>query len=68
MADTLGFAVVGCGVIGKTHVDQVNAIAGARLVAVVDEVPERAQVFAERYGVPGYSDLQDALRRVQKSV
>ena len=63
MADTFGFAVVGCGVIGKTHVDQVNAIEGARLVAVVDEVPERAQAFAERYGVPGYSDLRDALRR-----
>lgn len=63
MPETIGFAVVGCGVIGRTHVNQVNAIEDARLVAVVDEIPDRAEAFSELYGVPGYTDLHEALQR-----
>lgn len=63
MAREIGFAVAGCGVIGKTHAEQVRAVAGARLVAVADEVPERARAFAEQYGVPGYTDLAELFAR-----
>ncbi|MHB1683672.1 MAG: Gfo/Idh/MocA family protein [Bacilli bacterium] len=63
MTGALGFAVVGCGVVGKMHAEQVQAIENARLVAVVDEVAERAQAFSERYGVPGYTDLSAMLAR-----
>ncbi len=61
MAKQIGFVVVGCGVIGKTHAEQVSAIEGAKLLGVVDEVPELAQKLAEQYGVPGFSRLEDAL-------
>ena len=60
MAKQIGFVVVGCGVIGKTHAEQVSAIEGAKLLGVVDEVPELAQKLAEQYGVPGFSRLEDA--------
>ncbi len=63
MKDEVGFAVVGCGVIGRTHADQAVSCEGAYLAAVVDEAPERAQAFARRYGVPGYSNLEEVLQR-----
>lgn len=63
MAKEIGFAVVGCGVIGKTHAEQVRAIDGIRLVAVADEIPERADAFAKQYGVPGHTSLAELFAR-----
>ena len=61
MAKQLGFAVVGCGVIGKMHAERAIAVDGARLVAVVDEIKERAEAFADKYGVPAYTSVQAML-------
>lgn len=54
----LRIAVVGCGAIHSTHCDAINQIEGAKLVAVVDEVPERAQKASEAFGVPGLVSLE----------
>lgn len=59
----IDFAIVGCGRIAKRHADLLGTgqIAGARLAAVCDIVPERAAAFAERYNVRGFTSLDDML-------
>ena len=50
-------AVVGCGVIGPTHANALMTLQseGVRLAAFADEVPERAQALAEKYGAKAQS-------------
>lgn len=59
----IDFAIVGCGRIAKRHADLLGTgqIAGARLAAVCDIVPERAAAFAARYNVHGYTSLDEML-------
>jgi UDP-N-acetyl-2-amino-2-deoxyglucuronate dehydrogenase len=63
-AHKLRFALLGAGVIGKTHA---HALAGlpdvAELVAVVDRDPAKAQELATRYGAEATTDLDAVLRR-----
>src|SRR5665213_2738474 len=63
----LNFGVVGCGRIAKRHTDLLgrNQIAGARLAAVCDIRPDRAQALAASFGVPAFTDLQDMMRRCE---
>lgn len=60
--DTVGYGVIGCGVIAPWHAgslkDHVN---GARLVACCDEVPERAEEFAKRFEIPKWYTSVDEL-------
>ncbi|MHB8295977.1 MAG: Gfo/Idh/MocA family protein [Acidimicrobiales bacterium] len=58
-----GFGIVGCGVVAPTHVVAVAAQPDARLVAVTDNVPERAQAFAEEHRVEWHADLDELLAR-----
>jgi predicted dehydrogenase len=46
-ASTLGLAIVGCGTIGATHARAIASTPGARLVAVIDGIPETAKSFAD---------------------
>lgn len=57
----LGFGIVGCGVIGRTHAAAVACLEGAELVAVADTVPERAGPLADTYDIPAYPDLASML-------
>ncbi len=63
-------AIVGCGRIAKRHAELLGTgqIAGARLVAVCDSVAERAQAFAAKYDVPGYSSLAELLAQSDAQV
>ncbi len=45
----IGFAIVGCGVIGPWHAGAIARVEGARLVACVDVQKERAQKVARDY-------------------
>ncbi len=57
----LRFAIVGCGVIHGTHIDAIKALqAEAQLVAVCDEISERADATAQKEGVRAFYEL-DAL-------
>ena len=49
-ASTIGVGVVGLGMISRPHLEGYKAADGARLVAVCDIDPARAQAEAERYG------------------
>jgi UDP-N-acetyl-2-amino-2-deoxyglucuronate dehydrogenase len=59
----LKIAIVGCGRIAQRHADLLGThqIAGARLAAVCDVQPERAEAFAARHEVPGFSSLDEML-------
>ena len=68
MNEKLRFAIIGCGVIGPVHAAAITSLLDAELVAVADSVPERAQRLASEYGVKGYSDIDEMLRRERLDV
>src|SRR6202000_2354937 len=55
-----GFGVVGAGVIGAFHAAAIAMVPGARLVAVTDVDPDRAEALTGRHGAGVAADL-DAL-------
>lgn len=59
----INFGLLGCGRIAKRHAELLGEgqIAGARLAAVCDVVPERARAYGERHGVPWYQDMDEFL-------
>lgn len=59
----LNFALVGCGRIAKRHAELLGLgqIDGARLVAVCDVVPEKAQAYGERFNVPYFTDMHEMM-------
>ena len=61
--DAYGFAIVGCGVIASFHAQSIATIADARLRAVMDAVPERAERFAAELHVDSYTNLAAMLDR-----
>jgi UDP-N-acetyl-2-amino-2-deoxyglucuronate dehydrogenase len=58
-----GFGIVGAGVIAATHADAIASLPGARLIAVADSDPERAQSFAARHDCAAEPDLDALLAR-----
>jgi UDP-N-acetyl-2-amino-2-deoxyglucuronate dehydrogenase len=59
--DKVGFGIVGCGGIGPLHADALAQVDDARLVAVCDVIPERAQKVAEKHGGRWYDDYRKLL-------
>ncbi|HMH50522.1 MAG TPA: Gfo/Idh/MocA family oxidoreductase [Candidatus Acidoferrum sp.] len=64
----LSFAVVGCGRIAGHHADHLADLPRARLAAVCDLQPERAEAYARKHGVPAYTNYHEMLRREQIDV
>lgn len=58
-------AFVGCGRISKNHFDAIEKIEGLDIVAVSDEVAERAHEAGDRLGVPSYSSFEKMLAEVE---
>ena len=58
---TLGLAMVGCGGISGAHLRGVANTPGARLVATMDVVEDRARAAADEYAVTPYTSLETAL-------
>ena len=57
--------IIGAGGIAGAHAERYKRVPGARVVAVADVLPGRAQGFIERYGLQGaraYSDYREMLR------
>jgi predicted dehydrogenase len=63
MAQTYGFAVIGCGNISDTHCQAIRSLPGARLVVVVDAVEAAARAKAARWACDWTTDLDAALAR-----
>ena len=53
---TIRLVLVGCGRIADRHFDAIEAIPELEIVAVCDEMAERARAAGERLGVPAFSN------------
>ena len=63
-AQKLRFALLGAGVIGRTHARALADLPDvAELVTIVDRDPAKAQELAARYGAEATTDLDAVLRR-----
>ncbi len=54
---TIGFGIVGCGVISDFHAEAVKHMRGVRLVACQDTREASARRLADKFGCTPYSDL-----------
>lgn len=61
MTRTYGFGIIGTGMIANFHANAIEQSDRARLVAVMDRLPERAREFAGTYGCKTYSELEALL-------
>ena len=57
------FGLVGCGGISTQHIEAMNAVDGAQLVAVTSASTARAKATGEKWGVPWTADLDELLGR-----
>jgi UDP-N-acetyl-2-amino-2-deoxyglucuronate dehydrogenase len=48
-SSTVGFGIVGCGMVADFHAQAIAQLEGARLVGVADVVPNRVRQFAEKH-------------------
>ena len=55
MSTEIGFGLVGAGMIGKVHAEAIQAIPGARLVAVCGRDATKTAEFAARYGARAFT-------------
>ena len=60
MNNSLAFAVVGCGHIGKRHIELIQALLGVTLSAICDTKPELAVLAAEK-GVHFFNSIEKLL-------
>ena len=58
MAAPVRIAVAGAGLIGRRHIEEVDASRSASLASIVDPFPA-AQEVADRFGVPRYGSLAE---------
>jgi len=59
----LGFALIGCGGMGRSEAKLLYQIPQARLVAVCDVQEDAAQAFGREMAVPAYTNLAPVLAR-----
>lgn len=61
----LNIALLGCGRIARKHAELLsNNQLNARLVAVCDVDPVKSREYAEKYNVPGFTDLQKMMMSI----
>jgi len=63
--ETIGFGIIGCGVISRTHAKAIREVEAAELVACCDVIEDRARAWAEEFelGDNYHRDLEDMLAR-----
>jgi len=61
MHDSLGFAIIGCGVIGRTHAQAISSIKGAHVAVACSRTLEKASELAEQYGAACCTDFREAV-------
>lgn len=58
---TIGFGIIGCGMISNFHARAIADTAGAELIGVADRIPEAAEKFAATHGCQGYPTVEALL-------
>jgi predicted dehydrogenase len=61
-------AVIGVGHLGRHHARILASMEGARLTAVVDEIPERAEEIASASGTRAVTDFRELLGEIDAAV
>jgi UDP-N-acetyl-2-amino-2-deoxyglucuronate dehydrogenase len=61
MDDSLGFALIGCGVISHTHAEAIASIEGAHLAVACSRTSEKARQLAGQYGAAWCTDFREAV-------
>ncbi|MCR5732589.1 MAG: Gfo/Idh/MocA family oxidoreductase [Sphaerochaetaceae bacterium] len=61
---SIGFGIVGAGVIAKVHARSLKQIDGSHLEAVFNPHPGKAKAFAQEYGCKGFEDMASFLDAV----
>ena len=59
----MNIGIIGCGFIAKKHATAIEAIEGAKLVAVSDKIPENMTYYKEEYEAETYIDSEELLKR-----
>jgi len=54
-------AVIGAGIMGSAHLREVSTMPEAKLAAVCDTDPARAEAFAAQYNVPAFTEVESLL-------
>ena len=65
---TIGFGIVGCGMISNFHAKAIADVKGAKLVACFDTRAESAERFAAANGCTAYTDLNKMLADPKVSI
>ena len=60
--------MVGCGRISERHFDAISEVDGFSLVAVCDEVANRAQAAGERWKVPSFTSYSSMLEQAEADI
>jgi predicted dehydrogenase len=63
--DRLRTALVGCGKVGHLHAAALQSLPESEFVAVCARTPEKAGVFAARYGVAAFTNLEEMIVRAR---
>lgn len=61
-------AVIGCGVMGRTHANAYNQLQGAELVGVCDFVEEAARKTAETFNTTPYFSFEEMVEKAKPEV
>lgn len=60
--NSVGFGIVGCGMIARFHALAIQAMRGAHLAAVFSRSAKNANALAKEFGCAAYTDYADFLR------
>ncbi len=60
--DRVGFAVLGAGVIGQVHARNISMLENCRLIAVADQVRERAELVGKQFGAKAYTSIDEVVK------
>lgn len=58
---TMGFGIIGTGMIAHFHAKAIQAMAGGRVVACFNQNPEKGRAFAAEYGCRACDSLEQML-------
>lgn len=62
MSETLGFGILGAGLVAPFHAKSIRGAKGGRLVAICDNNSERAATMAAEYQAKSYTSLAEMLK------
>lgn len=59
---TLGFGIIGCGLIANWHADAILKIHGTKLIGATDVSEASRAAFAKKYSIQSYNTIEDIIK------